>query len=174
MVKPVVSTAHFDLLPFEETDAAFVLSLLNSPGWLQYIGDRNVHSIADAVKYIRERFIASYTANGYGLWTMRRRADGVIVGACGLIKRPSLEHTDIGFALLPDYAGNGYTTEAAQAVIDYAFTTLKLPVIVAITTPDNIASQRVLIKIGLQKTGEMTDPDTQEILYTFRIDNPTV
>jgi len=170
MEQIILSTERLDICAFEETDAPFVLQLLNSAGWIQYIGDRNVHTIAAAVKYIRERFLQSYQTNGYGLYTMRLKSTGFTIGTCGLIKRPSLEHTDIGFAVLPEYMGKGYTSEAAAAVLHYGFKKLHLPTIVAITTPDNIASQRVLEKIGLRRDGEIIDPDTQEMLSTFKID----
>jgi RimJ/RimL family protein N-acetyltransferase len=68
---------------------------------------------------------------------------------CGLIKRDTLPDIDIGFALLPEFWNNGYAAEAAGAMIFYAHKTLRIDRIVAITSPDNEASGRVLNKLGL-------------------------
>jgi RimJ/RimL family protein N-acetyltransferase len=57
---------------------------------------------------------------------MGLKPENIPVGMCGLIKRKTLDDVDIGFALLPEYEGNGFATEAAVAVMKYAKETLKL------------------------------------------------
>jgi RimJ/RimL family protein N-acetyltransferase len=98
--------------------------------------------------------MASYTKHGFGLFHVSLKDAGTAIGMCGLLKRDVLEDVDIGFAYLPQYGGKGYATEAALAMIHYGHVALGLKRIVAITAPDNEASQNVLRKIGLhhQKT----------------------
>lgn len=127
-------------------DAAFVLELLNDPGWLGNIGDRGVRTLEGARAYIRDRFSAS-------LWLAARDAEGVPLGLCGLVERPALAHPDIGYAFLARHAGKGYATEAAGAVLRHALGALGHSSILAITKPSNAASQRVLAKIGLRNLG---------------------
>lgn len=156
-MKHILETERLSIREFTTADAGFILTLLNTPGWLRYIGDRNVHSEQDAVKYLENGPMKSYNDNGYGLWMVSLKENNEPIGMCGLIKRDYLEYTDIGFAFLPEYAGKGYATESAQATLHYAQNTLSLPAIAAITLPINNSSIRLLEKLGLrnQRTIEM-------------------
>lgn len=136
-------TERLTLTDVTQDDAAFVLELLNDPGWIRNIGDRGVRTLDDAQAYIRDRFAKS-------LWLVVRDASGEQLGMCGLVDRDGLDHLDIGYAYLARHSGHGYATEAAGAVLAYAREALGHEVIVAVTAPDNTASQRVLEKVGLR------------------------
>jgi RimJ/RimL family protein N-acetyltransferase len=77
-------------------------------------------------------------------------ASGEAAGICGLVKREELDDVDVGFAFLPRFWSRGYATESAAAVVDYAWTVVHLPRLVAITNPDNVRSINVLEKVGLR------------------------
>ena len=134
---------------FVPTDAAFILELLNTPDWLKFIGDRNVHNLTDAENYLKKGPIKSYRDNGFGLWMTQLKNSSTPIGMCGLVNRETLEDIDIGFAFLPAYKRKGYGYEAAQATMDYGKQVLNIEKIVAITSPENIASIKLLNKIGL-------------------------
>jgi ribosomal-protein-alanine N-acetyltransferase len=138
-----LTTERLTLEPVSPEDAAFVLELLNDPGWIMNVGDRGVRDLDAARAYIVERF-------GKSLWLVARDDRGAPLGMCGLIDREELDHPDIGYAFLERHSGQGYATEAAAALLDHARETLGLEAVVAITAPDNTASQRVLEKIGLR------------------------
>jgi [ribosomal protein S5]-alanine N-acetyltransferase len=138
-----LTTERLTLIPPTPDDAEFVLELLNDPGWLQNIGDRGVRTLDDARAYIADRFSKS-------LWLVARDAKGERVGMCGLVEREGLDHPDIGYAYLARHSGQGYATEAARAVLAHAREVLGLETVLAITSPGNTASQRVLEKIGLR------------------------
>jgi [ribosomal protein S5]-alanine N-acetyltransferase len=146
-------------------DADFILALLNSPGWLRFIGDRGVHDLAAARGYI-ERVQAAYARHGHGLYLVAR-LEGEKIGLCGPIRRDGLEDADIGFALLPEHVGHGYVLEAARRVLEHVRTDLRLPRITGITTPDNARSIRVLETLGLrfQGTTRLPGDDTELNLY---------
>ncbi|WP_420629743.1 GNAT family N-acetyltransferase [Candidatus Leptofilum sp.] len=144
----LIETKRLQLCHFCLDDAPFVLKLVNEPGWIRFIGDRGIRTVAQAEAYLRDGPMASYAANGFGLYLVRRTADNVRLGMCGLVKRPSLPNVDIGFAFLDQHTGQGYALEAAMAVLNHAHTDLK-PV-VAITAPDNVRSIKLLRKLGLQ------------------------
>ena len=145
----------------EGRDAEFAYELLNSPKFIQYIGDRGVRSVEQAATFIETRYQPSYELHGYGLYTVERIADGKQVGICGFVRRDSLPGPDIGFAFLPEYERNGYGYESAAALMEYGRNVLGLDIVLAITTTDNEASGHLLEKLGfgfaeLIQTGEET------------------
>lgn len=161
----IISTSRLHVTQLsEELHASFILQLVNSPGWLRYIGDRNIHSLQDAGQYISNGPIASYATHGYGLWLVKRIEDDAPIGICGLIKRDYLPHPDLGYALLPQYEGQGYAMEAAAAVMQYAKEVLSMPIIAAITTDDNVPSLRLLFKLGFDFIGMISPPQQDEEL----------
>ena len=121
---------------------------MNDPSWIRFIGDKNVRSVDDARRYIEQGPMKMYAERGYGLWLVERKADGAPLGICGLVKREQLQDVDLGFAFLPRYWSQGYARESAQGVLDYARAAVRLKRIVAITSPDNLASARLLGKLG--------------------------
>jgi RimJ/RimL family protein N-acetyltransferase len=130
-------------------DDAFILELLNEAGFMRYIGDKGVRTLADAREYLLKGPMDSYARNGFGLYAACLR-DGTPIGICGLVRRAGLDDPDVGFAFLARYWTNGYAVESAAAVLAHARRVLKLERIVAITTPDNSSSIAVLEKIGLK------------------------
>lgn len=160
----VLETARLRLRKATLADASFILELLNSPGWLQYIGDRGVKNKVDAARYVDNKLIKSYDELGYGLYVMQLKKEDFPIGLCGFIKRPYLEHADIGFAILPLFEKQGYTYEAAKALMPFGKTYFGLDPILAITTKDNIKSQSLLKKLGLQHNGFLTEPEGEELM----------
>ena len=133
----------------EISDAASIVKLMNQPDCVKYIGDRNIKNIEDAENYITEKYLTLFKTYGFCLYIVCQRESNTVVGLCGLIKREELEDVDIGFAILTDYQGNGYVSEAAMAVKNHAFDTLGLKRLVGITDKLNKGSIRVLEKIGM-------------------------
>jgi RimJ/RimL family protein N-acetyltransferase len=131
-------------------DAAFVMELVNEPGWLRFIGDRHVHSLEDARGYLERGPLTLYERLGFGFYRVEIGASGTVVGICGLIKRDALEDVDIGFALLARHAGHGYAFEAAAETLRHAREDLGLKRLAAITNPDNVRSIALLEKLGMR------------------------
>lgn len=166
----ILHTARMRLRKFTPDDADFIIELLNAPGWLRFIGDRNVRSVSQAITYLKEGPMKSYNDHGFGLYLVERKDPVAAIGMCGLLKRDSLEHPDIGFAFLPQYTGNGYAVEAAQATLLYAKEQLKIPTVAAITKADNQKSIRLLENIGLKCVREMKLEGTDEALLLYQSD----
>ena len=164
----ILETHRLQLAEADLNDAEFIFKLLNSPNWIQYIGDRGIKTLDDAKKYIQNSLIKSYTENDFGLYVMKRKDMHETIGLCGLIKRDELEHPDIGFAILPEFENKGYTCEAAAAILKHADEKLKLKTILAITSKENVKSIKVLEKIGLHYTSLTTLPneDIEILLYS--------
>jgi ribosomal-protein-alanine N-acetyltransferase len=156
-----LESARLRLLPLAPTlaDAAFIDDLLNQPDWLRYIGDRGVHGIADALDFIRNGPLAMYRQHGCGLLRLELSDSGTSIGMCGLLQRDWLDAPDIGFALLPQFAGRGLAAEAAAAVLQHAFRVRRLPRILAIVQPDNARSLRLLDGLGFRAERQVQTPE---------------
>ncbi|NNF35908.1 MAG: GNAT family N-acetyltransferase [Saprospiraceae bacterium] len=160
-MKPIIITERLQLREMEAEDAPFMYQLFNSPGWIQFIGDRNIQTIADAKDHILDRYISMYDRFGFGLWLVELKNEQTPIGTCGLIKRPNLDHIDLGFAFLPQFHGHGYAFEAASACLKYGNEELKVEKIIAITIPDNQRSINLLHKLGMQNVGPAGLPDDE-------------
>lgn len=146
----VIATERLTLRLVNLDDAEFMLQLLNEPSFIENIGDKKVRTLEDARAYIESGPIASYEKFGFGLLVVEVASAGRRAGICGLLKRETLEDVDIGYAFLPEFWFKGYALEAAAGVMSYAFESLRLRRILAITNPDNQPSIRVLEKLGFQ------------------------
>lgn len=146
----VLETDRLVLRRMSVDDAEFELRLLNEPSFLRFIGDRGVRTLEDARAYILKGPVDMYERLGFGLYITELKEEGVPIGICGLVKRDFLEDVDIGFAFLPEFWGQGYASEAAAAVMEYAKGALGLKRLVAITNPENHSSIRLLEKLGFQ------------------------
>ncbi|HKP37059.1 MAG TPA: GNAT family N-acetyltransferase [Pyrinomonadaceae bacterium] len=163
----VLETERLVLKHLSIEDAAFILRLLNEPSFIQYIGDKKVRTLDDARQYIENGPRKSYEENGFGLNKVELKSTGEPMGISGLVKRDTLPEPDIGFAFLPEYWNQGYAIESARAVMDHARNVLGITRVVAITSPENDASARLLEKIGLrfQRLIKFTDESAEIKLF---------
>ena len=166
----ILETERLVLREFDLDDGEFIVELLNSPGWIEFIGNKNVKTLEDAQKYLENGPIKSYGEAGFGLSMVELKFVGVPIGMCGLIKRDTLDDVDIGFAMLPEFAGMGYGSEIAAATLEYAKTDVGLKRVVAITVENNDASIALLRKIGLRFEEMIDFGDDDEKLMLFGID----
>jgi RimJ/RimL family protein N-acetyltransferase len=160
-MEKVLETDRLILRKLAVEDSAFILELVNDPLWLRFIGDRGVRTLEDAQAYILKGPVAMYARLGFGLYLVEHKRDGIPLGMCGLIKRDALEDVDLGFAFLPAYRAQGYAYESAAAVLAYGQSAFGLKRIVAITSPDNDRSARLLEKLGFifEKMIQLSDDD---------------
>ena len=149
----VLETDRLVLRRLDVDDAAFILELLNDPSFIRFIGDKGVRDLEAARNYILNGPVASYKQFGFGLYAADLKESGAPIGICGILKRDTLPHPDIGFAFLPAYWNKGYAYEASAAVLEHARKTLSIDRVLAITTPDNEASVKLLVKLGLRFDG---------------------
>ena len=161
----LLETNRLQLREMTVEDAPFILELVNTPAWHQYIGDRGIKTIEQAQKYIETSYLESYTNNGFGAYVMIDKDNETKMGTCGRYKRPDLDHPDIGFALLPQYTKKGFAHEATSALMDYAKNNLGIMTILAITLEENSNSIALLEKVGLRKIDTITlEGDEAELL----------
>lgn len=147
-------------------DTDFIFKLYTGEDFLKVIGDRGISTKQDASHYIEHSLKASYHRNGFGLWVIEVKAQPV--GICGLVQRTYLPYPDLGFALLPKYYGQGFARQAARLTLAYAEKTLNLATLLAITSAANVASQKLLRDIGFSADTPVTEPQSGELLTTFK------
>ena len=163
----ILETERLTLRKMRTEDAEFIFELVNETAFIRNIGDKGVRKLDDARNYILNGPVASYAKFGFGLYLVALRETGEAIGICGLLKRDSLEDVDIGFALLERFRRKGFAYEAAAAVMEYGRNALALKRIVAITSPDNEGSMRVLEKIGLRFEKMIRMPGSDEDTRLF-------
>lgn len=166
-MKVILSTERLVISEAELSDATFILELLNSPKWIQFIGDKGIYTMEEAENYIRKSLMDSYQTHGFGLYKLCLKESMVPIGLCGFLKRDYLDHPDIGFALLPDHEGKGLMLEAGKALMEHARSNLGFDEVLAIVLPSNGRSRQLLGKLGFQEMGKVMPIGSQEELLLF-------
>ncbi|HEU4373401.1 MAG TPA: GNAT family N-acetyltransferase [Telluria sp.] len=163
----ILDTERLRLRTLMPDDAPFYLAVVNTQGFIEFIGDRGIRTVDAAREAIASGAMAMQATLGHSLYLVERKEDGAAIGMCGLIKRDTLTDVDIGYAYLPQFGGKGYATEAAAGVLAYA-PSLGIRRLLAITSPGNVASNAVLRKIGMrfQDLVHLTPEDTGTLLYS--------
>ncbi len=162
MIQPTsLTTDRLIVEPLTQRHSNFIFELVNTEGWITYIGDRHVNSPADATAYIQK--ILSNPNIVY--WVVSRKEDATPIGIVTFIKRDYLQHPDIGFAFLPNVSNNGYAFEATSAVLNSLRVSNAFENILATTIPENKNSIKLLNKLGLYFEREIDV--NQEILHIY-------
>jgi ribosomal-protein-alanine N-acetyltransferase len=163
-----LETSRLILNKLTPNDAKFTLQILNDRDFIHYVADRGIRTEAGARDYLMDRVMASYREHGFGMAAVRRKDSGETIGMCGLVKRESLQHVDIGYAFLPEVRGKGYASEAALATVQMAREDFGLSRLLAIIHPDNKPSRALAEKIGMHfDTMIRLDPEEYKICLYF-------
>ena len=146
-MKTILETGRLILREFLQDDAHALFQLNSDPEVVRYTGDAPFADQDDAGRFVQN--YQDYEKNGYGRWAMIEKETGDFIGWCGLKFHPDTRETDIGFRLHKHYWNHGFATEAAKACLDYGFDELGLQSIIGRAMSENVASIRILEKIGL-------------------------
>lgn len=171
MENKIIETERLRLRELDPAeDAAFFLELLNSPGFIKYVGDRNVRTGEEALQYLKDRVKLRSDHPAAGAYIVILKETNLPIGNCGLFIRPNLEFPDIGFSFLPEYEGKGYGYESASAVINAA-KQHNLTRVYGITVHYNDRSIRLLEKLGLKfEKNFFMEGDPEELcLYAMEL-----
>ena len=141
-----LETERLLIRPIRNTDAQFITELVNSEGWLNYIGNRPIYNNSDAENYIEN--ILGNPSFYYSVFELKSTRQPV--GIVTFLHRQDQKFPDLGFALLPLYENNGYALEACKNYLDELIASHRYSKIIAITSPDNKKSIGLLKKLGLK------------------------
>lgn len=158
-----IETERLLIRPIEITDSEFILNLLNSDGWLQFIGDSKIKNIEDAEKYIQR--ILDNQNYYYSVFELKETKQPI--GIITYLFRDTQEFPDIGFARLPEYDKQGYTYEATNKYLEEIIKEQKVNKIIAITLPHNVKSINLIKRLGLKFENEFQN--NAEILNLYSL-----
>ena len=154
-------------------DAELMLALWNDPDFIRYVGDREIRTMEEARDTLEDGALAMYDDLGYGPYRVTLKSTDEDIGTCGLFKREIFDEPDLGFGLLPPHRQSGFAYEASLAVLDYAHRGLGLNRLIAIVSPENAASVRLLEKLGLHYERDVRMPDDDHDVALYAIEWPS-
>jgi len=159
----------------EDVDGMFALD--SNPNVHKYLGNKPIKTKAEAHKII-ERILQQYKEHGIGRFAVIEKVTGEFIGWSGIKLNTEYnmngfsKYYDIGYRLIERFWGKGYATESGKASIGYAFNTMKLPELYAVTEIGNEASHKALLKIGLCYKNNFFFEEEQMNLRWYKIKNP--
>jgi RimJ/RimL family protein N-acetyltransferase len=146
----ILETERLLLREFDEADAEATLRLGSDPAVMRYTHEPMLTDVEQARAILRDHPIGDYGTHGFGRWACVLKVNDELIGFAGLKRLEDLAgEVDVGYRFLPAYWGRGLATEAGRAAMDYGFNRLRLQRIIGLVDPENVASVRVLQKLGL-------------------------
>ncbi len=170
MVILSLQTERLLLRPFTLDDAADYWPLLRDPQILRFTGEQPVSDLEGVREILRTRPLADYQQHGYGRMACVERASGRLIGFSGLKYLEDLDEVDIGYRFVPDAWGKGYATESARPLLEYGLQQLRLRRVIGLVMPQNQASARVLVKLGLRFEQQISVDDHAQPLDLYAIE----
>jgi len=146
---PQKTTPRLILRAFNLADAEAFHRILCEEGILRYFPSSEPPPLERVEKFI-SRQGEHWSQHGYGLWALESRATGDLVGRSGLQYLPETGETEVDFILGRAYWNQGLASEAGKTALDFGFDELALEEIIGLVHPENLASRRVLEKIGMR------------------------
>ncbi|NJN58413.1 MAG: GNAT family N-acetyltransferase [Leptolyngbyaceae cyanobacterium SL_5_9] len=116
---------------------------------------------------ILHRRLGHWQKHGFGVWALIHKQNQQLMGHCGLHYLGDTSEVELTYAINPFYWQQGLATEAARAVLHWGFDALKLKRIVAVAGPDNVASRRVMQKLGMKYEKNIEYGTTKAVYYTI-------
>lgn len=164
----ILETERLQLRATSDEDSLFLVKLMNTPKWHEFIGDRGINTPEAALKYINSSVLPLWDKGGLSTFTVLNKISREKMGTVGFYKRDELEFFDLGFAFLPQFEGEGYALEASKAVLEYAQINHQVHTLHAITLKENERSILLLEKLGFrfERVVELTDKEALN-LYTW-------
>ncbi len=165
----IFQTPRLYLRQFTEADALLILTLNSDPEIVKYVHEPTLETEEQARNIIVKNILPQYP-NDLGRWAIHIKETNEFIGWCGLKYRPDLDETDLGYRLMQKAWGRGYATEAASHTLDHGFNKLNLKLITAMAHIENIASIKVLEKLGMDYIGDGIVDDCP--VRTYHMVNP--
>jgi RimJ/RimL family protein N-acetyltransferase len=167
----LIETERLILRGFKESDVDDVFEFSSNPEVLSYTGEKPLTQKSQAMDIIRNIWFSDYAKYGFGRWAVIHKQDNKLFGFAGLKYLADIDEVDIGYRFLPQYWGQGLATEAAIPFMKYGFEDLKLKKIIGIAMEENIASCKILEKIGLEYYQTVLYPNTKNLFKWFKKEN---
>jgi RimJ/RimL family protein N-acetyltransferase len=149
-----IETERLRLRRLRPSDEPDLIALDSDADVMRYVGSpAGVKPPDETVARVRQRIRADQGTLGF--WRIEGRTAGAFYGLGALIRMPDGDDVELAYRLVRHAWGQGIASEAGALLVDHAFRTVALPRVVAVTYPENVASQRVLDKLGFARQGEV-------------------
>ena len=162
-MKHILETNRLIIRELNVDDSKNCYELNLNPNVIKYTGDKAFQNVTEAQLFLKN--YNDYKKNGFGRWAVINKTNKEFLGWCGLKYSKTLNETDIGFRFFEKNWNKGYATESAKACLKYGFENLKLETIVGRVMEKNLASIKVLKKIGLHFEREFIFDEHKGLLY---------
>jgi ribosomal-protein-alanine N-acetyltransferase len=161
-----IETNQLRLRHFRPNDADELYRIYSNPDLFKYMS--NEKSIGwQETRAVINSLIENWQQYGFGVWAVIYKRNQNLIGHCGLKFLENTSEIQLGYLLLKSYWGRGLGTEAATAALKYGFEVAKLERIVAIAKPENIASRRVMEKVGMKYEKNAYYYDNDVVYYSI-------
>ncbi|MBK8982605.1 MAG: GNAT family N-acetyltransferase [Ignavibacteria bacterium] len=145
----IAETERLYAREYNESDMDKLTEICSDADVMRYIGKGGVMT-SDQVQQMLKNNVKSYKENGYGMYAVINKTTGELTGQCGLNFIKSLNEVEIAYLFEKGSWGKGYATEISKEVLNFGFSRIGLTKIIALAYPENIASIKVINKIGLK------------------------
>lgn len=159
-----IETARLYLRQFTPNDLDDLYRIYSNSEVMKYIG-KGVRTRAETETAIYN-ILKHWEQNNFGMWALLHKIDRKMIGRCGLCLLDKTPEIELGYTLDKVYWNQGLATEASFASLNYGFAILNLERIVAIARPENIASQRVMQKVGFKYENNARYYETDVVYYS--------
>jgi [ribosomal protein S5]-alanine N-acetyltransferase len=168
-----LTTERLHLRPFTPADRAAIHAVYADPEVMRYVGHGAHRTMAETANALRT-YGDVLERRGYSFLAVTERASGALIGDGGLHPLGGVgPDVELGYTLARDAWGKGYATELGLALVEYAFTILRVPRVVAQVEPANTASRRVLEKLGMSERETRTAYGRPHLLYAVEARRPS-
>jgi len=168
-VIPTFETDRLTLRAFRTEDAPALTGILQQKDVLKYFPGDTVPSVERSERFITNQ-LESWAVKGYAWWAVEDRETGALLGWSGLQYLSETDETEIGYLLHKNFWGRGLATEGARVGIRFGFETIGLEEVIALAHPENVASRRVMEKMGMSFDREAEYFDMTVARYVLRRD----
>jgi len=165
-MKKIIETNRLYLRELNAADAENFFLLNSDEEVIKYTGDKAFETITEAKSFLEN--YNPYHQFGYGRWAVIDKSNDEFLGWCGLKYSLEVDAVDIGFRFFKKHWNKGFATESAKACIDYGFEKLNLKTIVGRAMEANIASIKVLEKIGMNYINTIDFEKHRGVLYQIQ------
>ena len=155
LIRLPIETERLTIRPLVETDAEALHEVWSDPEAMRYIPSEPPHTLEESLSRLR-RHIERHERSGLSLWAVDERETGEVLGSCGLFPVEGTgPEVEVAYHFARRHWGKGYATEAAAACVEAGLRDAGLPRVLAFAYPENVASIRVMEKIGMRYEGRV-------------------
>ena len=160
-------TERLLLRRFTLDDAEAYFPLVSLPEIIKFTSDASRKTIEEARQVLQDYPIRDYALHGFGRMACIEKQSGRLVGFCGLKYVDVFKEVDIGYRFLPECWGKGYATESAFAVMAHDLAAHGIKRVIGMVFPENVASAKVLVKLGLRFEAQAMIPGEAVVLDRY-------